>query len=158
MKNIQLRKAIFTDLEILLAFEQNVLEAERPFNSSIKPLDASYYDLKAMIDDEKTLLLVAENDNEIIGSGYAQIRPSKTSSLIHQVHSYLGFMYVDPEYRGLGINKMIIDKLIEWTKGKGIYDVYLDVYDDNEAAVRAYEKVGFTKSLVEMKLNLKCMK
>lgn len=155
MKNIQLRKAISADLERLLVFEQNVLEAERPFNSSIKPLDASYYDLKGMINDDNTCLLVAVNDSEIIGSGYAQIRPSKTSSLIHEVHSYLGFMYVEPEYRGLGINKMIIDKLIEWTKGKGIYDVYLDVYEDNQAAVNAYEKVGFSKSLVEMKLNLK---
>lgn len=138
MENIKFRKANATDLETLLAFEQNVLAAERPFNSSIKPLDASYYDLKGMIDDEKTLLLVAENESEIIGSGYAQIRPSKTSSLIHEKHSYLGFMYVEPEHRGLGINKMIINKLIDWTKEKGIYDVYLDVYEENEAAVSAY--------------------
>jgi ribosomal protein S18 acetylase RimI-like enzyme len=154
MSNIKLRKATSDDLDVLLAFEQNVLEAERPFNPSIKPLDANYYDLKGMVNDDNTLLLVAVDDNQIIGSGYAQIRASKTSSLIHEVHSYLGFMYVTPEFRGLGINKMIIDKLIEWTKGKGIYDVYLDVYADNKAAVRAYEKVGFTKSLVEMKLNL----
>jgi len=155
MQNIKLRKANASDLETLLTFEQNVLEAERPFNSSIKPVDASYYDLKGMVNDDNTLLLVAVNDNQIIGSGYAQIRPSKTYSLIHEVHSYLGFMYVIPEFRGLGINKMIIDKLIEWTKEKDIFDVYLDVYEQNSAAVRAYEKVGFTKSLVEMKLNLK---
>jgi len=155
MKDLILRKANSDDLEALLAFEQNVLEAERPFNTSIKPQGASYYDLQSMFNDDKTYLLVALADNKIIGSGYAQLRPSKTSSLVHQVHSYLGFMYVAPEYRGRGINKIIIDELLDWTKKQDVFDVYLDVYDENSAAVRAYEKVGFKKSLVEMKLSLR---
>ena len=45
-------------------------------------------------------------------------------------------------------------RLINWSKTKGIVDFYLDVYDDNDAAIRAYGKAGFTKSLVEMKLNI----
>lgn len=154
MTNINLRQATVADLEILLQFEQNILEAERPFNSSIKPVDASYYDLKDMINDDNTLLLVAYIDNQIIGSGYAQIRPSKTSSLIHKTHSYLGFMYVETEFRGLGINNKIIDELIKWTKNQGVSNLYLDVYEGNKAAIRAYEKVGFSMSLVEMKLNI----
>ena len=63
-------------------------------------------------------------------------------------------MYVAPDRRGLGINGMIIENLINWSKEKGVFDLYLDVYDGNDAAIRAYEKVGFTKSLVEMKINL----
>jgi GNAT superfamily N-acetyltransferase len=63
-------------------------------------------------------------------------------------------MYVEPDYRGLGINKLIIDNLIDWSKQQGIFDLYLDVYDGNDTAIRAYEKVGFSKSLVEMKINL----
>jgi GNAT superfamily N-acetyltransferase len=97
--------------------------------------------------------MVAELNDEIIGSGYAQIRESK-QSLKHHKHSYLSFMYVARNRRGLGINGMIIENLISWSKEKGVYDLYLDVYDRNNAAIRAYEKVGFTKSLVEMKMNL----
>ena len=63
-------------------------------------------------------------------------------------------MYVSPEYRGLGINKHIIDRLIDWSKQQGVMDFYLDVYAENEAAIRAYEKVGFAKSMIEMKINL----
>lgn len=63
-------------------------------------------------------------------------------------------MYVEPEYRGLGINKLVMENLIEWSKEQGVLDFYLDVYDGNDAAIRAYEKVGFSKSLVEMKINL----
>ena len=153
MKNVTFRRALITDKDALLGLEQSVIEAERPFNSTIKAKDAIYYDLDNLLTDDASHLLVAELQGLIIATGYAQIRTSK-ASLIHSKHAYLGFMYVAPEHRGLGINKMIIERLIKWSKTQTVTDVYLDVYNDNEAAIKAYEKVGFVKSLVEMKINL----
>ena len=153
MKNLIIRKALSQDKAALLGLEQNVIEAERPYNLTIKAKNASYYDLDKLLTDHNSHLMVAEINDDIVGSGYAQIRDSK-KSLKHTRHSYLGFMYIAPEYRGQGINKIIIENLITWSKEQGIYDFYLDVYDDNDAAIRAYEKVGFSKSLVEMKINL----
>lgn len=154
MEEIRLRKASLGDESILLEFEQKVLEAERPYNSTIKLLGASYYDLEDLLTNNNSHLLVAEIKDTIVGCGYAQIRTSK-QSLTHDLHSYLGFMYVVPQYRGGGINKKILDRLIQWSNDQGISDCYLDVYSENEAAIRAYEKVGFVKSMIEMKLNLK---
>lgn len=153
MKNLILRKATSADKADLLSLEQKVVEAERPFNPSIKPKNAAYYDLNHLLSGDDSNLIVAEINGVIIGTGYGQIRESK-QSLEHTTHTYLGFMYVESEYRGLGINKMIMDNLIDWSKSRGVFDLYLDVYDANDAAIRAYEKVGFTKSLVEMKINL----
>lgn len=157
MKNISIRKALAEDKSALLTLEQKVVEAERPYNSTIKSEDARYYDLDRLIAEDSSYLIVAENTDtlspEIIATGYAQIRESK-KSLKHTKHSYLGFMYVEPEFRGLGINKLIMDKLITWSKEQGIFDLYLDVYNENDAAIRAYQKSGFAPSLVEMKINL----
>lgn len=153
MKNLIIRKALLKDQTALLELEQKVIEAERLYNHTIKPTNALYYDLNNLLIDLDSHLMVAELNDEIIGAGYAQIRESK-KSLKHNKHSYLGFMYVAPDRRGLGINGMIIENLISWSKEKGVFDLYLDVYDGNDAAIRAYEKVGFTKSLVEMKINL----
>ena len=153
MKNLIIRKALSKDQSALLNLEQKVIEAERPFNNTIKSENAIYYDLNNLVADDASYLIVAELKGKIIGTGYAQIRESK-KSLKHSKHAYLGFMYVEPDYRGLGINKLIIDNLIDWSKQQGIFDLYLDVYDGNDAAIRAYEKVGFSKSLVEMKINL----
>jgi len=153
VEEISLRKASLKDESVLLEFEQQVIDAERPYNSALKPADAVYYDLKNLLAGHQSHLLVAEVKGAVVGSGYAQIRVSK-QSVAHDAHAYLGFMYVLPEYRGRGINKMIIDKLIQWSKDLGVLDCYLDVYSENEAAIRAYEKVGFEKSMVEMKLNL----
>ena len=153
MKNFTIRRAILKDKTALLNLEQKVIEAERPYNSTIKPKSAIYYDLNHLLADDKSQLIVAELNGEIVGTGYAQIRESK-KSLNHDHHSYLGFMYVTPECRGLGVNKLVLDNLITWSKDKGVFDLYLDVYDDNDAAISAYKKVGFAKSLVEMKVNL----
>ena len=64
-------------------------------------------------------------------------------------------MYVSHQYRGQGINAKIIEKLMSWSKRKGVYDLYLDIYSQNVTAVKAYDKVGFKPSLMEMKLSVK---
>jgi GNAT superfamily N-acetyltransferase len=152
MDNINFREASLNDKPILLEFEQEVLRAERPYNSVIKLVDACYYDMDDLLNSPTTYLLVAEARDKVVGSGYAQLRASK-QSLLHDTHSYLGFMYVVPEYRGRGVNKGILERLIHWSKKQGVSDCYLDVYSENKAAIRAYEKVGFENSMIEMKFN-----
>ncbi len=146
------REATINDLENLLTLEQEVIKAEQPFNSAIKKSKTHYYDLKKIISDNKTYLLVVQKGSDIIATGYAQIRNSK-ESLQHDRHSYLGFMFTATEYRGMGINKKIIDLLIKWSKSQEVNDFYLDVYSQNTAAIRAYEKSGFKPCLLEMKLH-----
>lgn len=153
LTGLTIRKAILKDLGCLLTLEQAVVEAERPYNSTIKSHNAIYYDLNHLLSEQCAHVVVAEVANEIIGTGYVQIRDSKMS-LNHDQHAYLGFMYVAPEFRGLGINKLIMETLIQWAKNQGVVDFYLDVYHGNEAAINAYKKLGFSKSLVEMKMNL----
>lgn len=154
MESIDLRKAGAGDKPILLEFEQGVLEAERPYDPTIKPTDAFYYDIDELIDSDLSYLIIAELDGEAVGCGYSKIVKSK-QALIHDVHAYLGFMYVRPEYRGKGINKLVLEELIRWSKNQGVSDCYLDVYSHNAGAIRAYEKAGFVNSMTEMKLSLK---
>jgi ribosomal protein S18 acetylase RimI-like enzyme len=154
MAEIIIRKASINDLETLRRFEQGVINAERPFDPTLKRTGTHYYDIEAMIAADHIELLVAVLDNEIIGCGYARIEQAKPY-LQHSHHSYLGFMYVDPAHRGKGINKMIIDALSKWSVLKNIQEMRLDVYVQNTAAIIAYEKAGFTKHMTEMRLGLK---
>jgi len=148
-----IREAGERDLARLLELEQGVIDAERPFNALLKSESAFYYDIERLISSPESHLLVAEVESEIIGTGYAQIRDSKPS-LAHKQHAYLGFMYVSPMHRGKGVNAKLINQLIDWSKRRGISDLYLDVYSENDSAVKAYEKVGFKASLLEMQLSL----
>jgi ribosomal protein S18 acetylase RimI-like enzyme len=141
------------DRETLLQFEQGVIIAERPFDPTLKRSDTKYYDIEGMITADHIELLVAETDGQLVGSGYARIEDSK-SYLQHAKHAYLGFMYVLPQLRGKGINQLIIEKLKEWAKEKNITELRLDVYVQNAAAIRAYEKTGFMQHMVEMRMPL----
>jgi ribosomal protein S18 acetylase RimI-like enzyme len=153
MEQITIRKAVTGDLNTLLEFEQGIIKAERPFDVTLKDGEIHYYDIAQMIIADHVEVLVAETAGELIASGYARIEQSKIY-LKHPKHSYLGFMYVKPEYRGKGINKMILDGLALWSKQQGITELHLEVYDENLPAVRAYEKVGFSKLLVQMRIGL----
>lgn len=154
MQTIIIRKAVFSDLQTLLSFEQGVINAERPFDTTLRSGHINYYDIEKMIQAPDVELLVAEHEGVLIGSGYARIEDAKPY-LQHGQHAYLGFMYVKPEYRGKGINKMIIDGLTTWSASKNITELRLDVYQPNEAAIKAYEKCGFEKHMVEMRKRIK---
>ncbi|MEY8761959.1 GNAT family N-acetyltransferase [Chryseobacterium tongliaoense] len=146
------REATEQDLATLLEFEQGIVSAERPFNITLIDGEIHYYDLLHLIQSPEALVMVAEENNEIVGSGYALIKQTDKDYYNFESFAYLGFMYVKPEYRGRGINKLILDELIGWSRSKGISEIRLDVYDQNEAAVKAYEKAGFEPLLLTMRL------
>ncbi len=153
MNQIIIRKADLHDLDTLHIFEQGVITAERPFDSTLKTGHINYYDIEKMITAADVELVVAEFNAELIGCGYARIENEKPY-LKHRQHAYLGFMFVDPEYRGLGINKKIIDALTKWSKAKNVTELRLDVYQNNEAAINAYIKAGFSKHMIHMRMGL----
>ncbi|MEE9362863.1 MAG: GNAT family N-acetyltransferase [Cellulophaga sp.] len=151
MENFVIRDAVLEDLETLLYFEQGIISYERPYDETLDKDPINYYNLRELILDETTKIVVAEIDAKVVGSGFAQVRNGKPY-LRHEVYAYLGFMYTDPNYRGKGVNKRIIEELKEWSLAKGIKEIRLTVYSDNDSAIRAYEKVGFAKHLIEMRI------
>jgi len=153
MDETTIRKATLDDLEQLLAFEQDLIKYERVFDPTIKPDPTNYYDLKMMLTAPHIEVVVAELNDKIVASGYARIDKSKPF-LKHQNHAYLGFMYVLPEYRGKGINRQIMDALKTWAASQNIKEFRLEVYYDNDAAIKAYEKIGFSRYSLEMRFNL----
>ncbi|WP_121810689.1 GNAT family N-acetyltransferase [Mucilaginibacter kameinonensis] len=149
-----IRKATIEDLPILLQFEQGIISTERPFDSTLKPDPISYYDLKAFISSSEVEVLVAEIDGAVAGSGYARIKKNPDSYYDFEKYAYLGFMYVSPAHRGKGINQAIIEGLKKWVVEQGLAEIRLEVYNDNTGAIKAYEKVGFEKRMIEMRIRV----
>jgi RimJ/RimL family protein N-acetyltransferase len=149
-----IRPATKNDLPVLLEFEQGIITAERPFNSTLKQGEIHFYNLRKLMESDKAKVVVAEVGNEIIGSGYAVIKQEVDDFVKHTQFSYLGFMYVKPAHRGKGVNKAIIENLNEWALSKGIHEIRLQVLDENIVAKKAYQKIGFKGHMLEMRMGI----
>lgn len=152
--DILIQQATLNDIPALLQFEQGVITAERPFDSTLISGAIKYYDLEMFINSPDVELLVAKIGAELVGSGYVRIMKSPKPYFDYLNYAYLGFMYVLPQYRGKGINKMIINELKQWARIQGLTELRLQVYNDNEPAIKAYDKAGFDKHMVEMRMSL----
>jgi len=147
------RPARLSDLDTLLTFEQGIITTERPFDPTLKEGKINYYDLADMITAPDVEVIVAELNAEVIGSGYGRIVESKPYQKFAR-HCYLGFMFVKAEYRGKGVNNLVLEALKQWAMNQGLTELRLQVYNDNQPAIKAYEKAGFTPNLLEMRLEI----
>ena len=154
-QDFQVRKATADDLSALLAIEQAIIEFERPFNDRLGNRNIHYYDLEAMLSSSKVNIQVIDAPDRdcIVASGFAEIRKQR-SYFDHEQYAHFGFMYVDPNFRGKGLNGLIIDALKAWCRDLSVDYAYLTVYPQNTGAIKAYEKKGFNPSLLEMHLDL----
>jgi RimJ/RimL family protein N-acetyltransferase len=151
--NTTVRKATLEDLPTLSEFMQHLVEAERPMDPCIKDGEISYYSIPDFIQGDLSEVYVATIKDEIVASGYARIMDDQPY-FKHSKIGYLGFMFVPEKHRGNGYNQLVLDALLSWCKERNIFEIRLDVYDVNTAALRAYEKAGFKKHLINMRLSL----
>ncbi|MBU2605801.1 MAG: GNAT family N-acetyltransferase [Alphaproteobacteria bacterium] len=152
-KPFLVRSARQDDLPVLLAFEQGIITAERPYDHTLKPDPISYYDIAELIASDDAEVAVIELDGQVVASGFAMRKVSK-AYVQDEHHAYLGFMYVRPDYRGRSLNQHLLAHLSGWAKANDLHEIRLTVYSDNAPAIRAYEKARFTSHIVEMRLNL----
>jgi GNAT superfamily N-acetyltransferase len=63
-------------------------------------------------------------------------------------------MWIETAYRGQGVIQQIIARLAAWARSRHINELSLDTYFANERAIKAYEKMGFTKHLINMRMGI----
>lgn len=118
------------------------------------PLPESYYKAFEQIEnDSNHELIVAELDGEVVGTLHLMLIPSISyqGGLRAQVES----VRVDGRYRDRGIGSEMMKWVIERAKERDAHLVQLTTHRSREDAHRFYERLGFTKSHMGMKLSLK---
>jgi streptothricin acetyltransferase len=60
--------------------------------------------------------------------------------------AYVEDIVVNPEYRGLGIGRRLLDRGIQWARENGFPGVMLETQDDNVPACTLYQSCGFVLS------------
>lgn len=150
---IAIRPATLDDVPVLLQFEQGIVATERPFDPTLKQKDVRYHDIPGIISSPDAELVVAVDNGKVIGCGYGKILEAE-QYLRHDLYCYVGLVFVTPEYRGMGVNKMMLHALKDWSRSRNIFEMRLEVYDGNGRAKRAYEKEGFVPHMLVMRTDL----
>jgi streptothricin acetyltransferase len=57
--------------------------------------------------------------------------------------AYVEDLVVNPQYRGLGIGRVLLERGIQWARENGYPGVSLETQDDNVPACMLYESCGF---------------
>ncbi len=95
------------------------------------------------------IVLVAERNGEVLGYTYAGIEGMDYMAL----RGPAGALYdivVDPDHRGLGLRRPLLDAVIAELETAGAPRVVLSTAERNEAAQRLFARAGFRRTMIEM--------
>jgi ribosomal protein S18 acetylase RimI-like enzyme len=91
-------------------------------------------------DDAQNYPLIAELNSRPVGLTVGRI-DSANNDILHVYQ-----MWVDPDYRGLGIGELLLDQVVKWSGSNNTNLVVLSVTDTNVAAKTLYLSYGFQET------------
>jgi L-phenylalanine/L-methionine N-acetyltransferase len=140
MTDLVIRQAVEDDAERLFRFAVQRFAERLPvlFESTVPPSLEDRRTFLQRVPADGGVILVADAGPEIVGA--LDFHRAKRPQAAHC--GGLG-MSVSREHRRHGIGASLLQALFTWTKGAGVSRVELEVFENNDAAIRLYERMGF---------------
>ena len=105
------------------------------------------------LEDQDKAILVADDHGSVIGYAYAAIEGYDYMALRGPA-GVLHDIIVDPEHRGRGIGRLLLDAMLEFFRSRSVPRVVLATAERNEVAQRLFASLGFRRTMIEMTLEL----
>ena len=149
---MEIRPATVNDINRILDLLSQVLEIHAKLRPDLFVSGTTKYskeDLEAILKDTNKPIFVATIDHYVVGYAMCQIRIP--TSNMHPVKIFhLDDLCVDEKYRKQGIGKALYQKVVETAKENDCYEITLNVWPGNDAALKFYEKMGMKTRSVFM--------
>lgn len=143
---MEIRKAKLQDLEQVTKFGLVLLKQHAdldPYFTPIETVDNVYRKfLEGCLNSENKLLLVAEKEGKLMGYAAAEIQKRSFIFKIAE-NGYINDVYVEEEFRKLGIARMFLTELKNWFNSRNIEYIELSVLASNEVGKKTWAKFGF---------------
>lgn len=106
------------------------------------------YEQEAARPDADWLDLIRLDDRQVFGlfDGPRLIGLTAVFKFIHDPEGHtvkLGMSYIEPEYRGRGLSRLLYTARLDWARDKGFKRAIVSHRDGNEASRRANAAFGF---------------
>ena len=132
-----------------LVRDHHAFDAQR-FLTPGSRLAEGYADfLASQLTEQDAAVFVAERAGRVVGYAYAGIEPRSWKELRDRA-GFIHDVAVEPDARGGGIGARLIETAADWLVGRGVPRVMLWTAEQNRAAQRLFEKLGFRRTMIEM--------
>ena len=104
-----------------------------------------------LLNDSNTPIFVAVEEEKVLGYGFCIMEYVKDHSVLcDRTTLYIDDLCVLEECRGQHIGTKIYNEILRYAKGRGCYNVTLNVWSCNESAMKFYESLGLKPQKVGM--------
>ncbi len=97
--------------------------------------------INSVLQSKDHTAFVAEYENKIVG----WIGASQAIMIEVMPHCEINGLVIDEQHRGMGIGKLLIDKVKQWAREKGNIKIGLHCNVKRTEAHKFYEHMGFTE-------------
>ena len=104
-----------------------------------------------MLNDPMLPIFVAVEEDTVLGYGFCVMEILENHSVMNDRQTlYIDDLCVLEECRGKHIGTRIYQEILRYAKGRGCYNVTLNVWSCNESAMKFYESLGLKPQKVGM--------
>lgn len=108
-------------------------------------------ELQAICSDEATPVFVCTDENDrVLGHGLCILQHSGGPLMAEHDTLYIDDICVDEKARGQGAGRALYERILDYAREKGCYNVTLNVWNCNPGAMAFYEKLGLVPYKVGM--------
>jgi [ribosomal protein S18]-alanine N-acetyltransferase len=125
---IRIETANFKQLDKLYTIEEQCFNEEA----------FSRQQIAYLLTDYNTIALAAKNNADIAGFIIAQIEVEDNTEFGHIVT-----LNISPNFRKKGVATKLLQEIQSLLKKRGINECRLEVREDNHAAIKLYQKLGY---------------
>jgi ribosomal protein S18 acetylase RimI-like enzyme len=149
--NLSIRQASGSDVQIICAlgvttFYEAYFEQDDSSDLADYVLESfSRAQIEKELNDINSTFYIAELDGRAVG--YAKLREnSKADCLKDENAVELHRIYILERVKGKGVGGALMNRCLETARAKGFPTIWLGVWEENSAAQKFYEKIGFLKA------------
>lgn len=112
--------------------------------------------ISGIIANEDAALFVAERECEIIGAILVLLRETSGNSImLPRQYAWIGDLVLREQFRRSGVGRSLVEKAHQWSLGKGVSQVQLNVWEFNKEAIIFFKMLGYKTIRRTMRCSLR---
>ncbi|AUV85940.1 GNAT family N-acetyltransferase [Vibrio campbellii] len=142
---LNIRQACIEDISVIkkLQFQLNEYHQANLPDDFLSPEEIEQkIDLHKIIESEKSIFLIAESNEQLVGYIFGELWDRKSWTLKQRKIASIEQIIVEPNFRSQGVGLKLIEAFEDNAISKGGEELWLEVYSFNESALSLYRKAG----------------